>query len=143
MVIVGSRTENDMFGIRGGCLYTCELPLGIFHLLPGDGGGTGGDVGHTRDDGGGTDEGFLTHGDFVQIDEGIVGPKVGGSLEDEDYLLTGVGAEVDRIVMGPVGHISKARDKCGLVGDTAVGGDIHGEVTACGVLVPEGQLHGR
>ena len=101
MVIIGGRTENEMLGIRGGSLYSRVLPLGAFHLLPGNGGGTSSEVGHTRDDGNGTDERFLLNGNIVQIDISVASSIAGGSLEDDDYLLSGVGAKVDRSVLGP------------------------------------------
>ena len=143
MVIVGSRAEDEMFGIRCGSLHASVLPLGAVHLLPRDGGGTRSDVGHTRDDGDRTNERLLFHGDIIQIDESVVVSIVGGSFEDDDHRLSGVAAEVDRIVLGPGGDTGKARSKSGLVGDTTISGDIYGKIAACRILVPEGQLHGR
>ena len=85
----------------------------------------------------------LIHSHIVQINVGIATSAVGSSLEDENHLLSGVCTEDNRILFGPAGCTCKPGDERRGVGFAAVGGDIDGEVAACGILVPEAQLHGR
>ena len=55
--------------------------------------------------------------------------------------MSGVYTEVDGIMLNPAGRACESCGECCLVGFAAIGGNIDGEVTTGGILVPEGQFH--